>query len=80
MQAIKCVVLGDGAVGKLSKINDFCVLQFLYFSDWRYQFKQVAWTLQIFRFKGFNSVISFCIKNFDRPLGFWGNPVPSLDS
>ena len=32
MQAIKCVVLGDGAVSKLSKINDFCVLQFLYFS------------------------------------------------
>ena len=25
MQAIKCVVLGDGAVGKLSKINDFYV-------------------------------------------------------
>ena len=33
MQAIKCVVLGDGAVGKLSKINDFYVFQFFYFSE-----------------------------------------------
>ena len=33
MQAIKCVVLGDGAVGKLSKINDFYVFQFFYLSE-----------------------------------------------
>ena len=36
MQAIKCVVLGDGAVGKLSKIM---ISVFFNFSDWRYQFK-----------------------------------------
>ena len=72
MQAIKCVVLGDGAVGKLSKIKWFlCSSILVYFPDWRYQFKQITSicmnpsNLQI---QVLQIVITFVSRFFEKPF------------